>query len=85
MLDNEIFSKYENEFIKCLDKENIVKIVKFLQSEKVDYIDELLTNYLELFLIEYEEFKNKFIKLKNIYGNDLVEKIANDLTILEEF
>ena len=39
MLDNEIFSKYENEFIKCLDKENIVKIVKFLQSEKVDYIE----------------------------------------------
>lgn len=84
MLD-EIFSKYENEFIKCLDKENIINIISFLQSENVDYIDELLTNYLELFLIEYEEFKNRFIKLKNIYGNDLVEKIADDLTILEDF
>jgi len=84
MLD-EIFSKYENEFIKCLDKENIINIINFLQSENVDYIDELLTNYLDLFLIEYEEFKNRFIKLKNIYGNDLVEKIADDLTILEEF
>lgn len=84
MLD-EIFSKYENEFIKCLDKENIINIINFLQSENVDYIDELLTNYLELFLIEYEEFKNRFNKLKNTYGNDLVEKIADDLTILEEF
>ena len=85
MLNNEILEKYEIECIKHLNKENVLYIIKYLESEKVDYIDELLEDYLDLFVIDYSEFKNRFEKLKEKYGENLVENIANDLTILEEF
>lgn len=85
MLNNEIFDKYEFEYIKHLNKENVIKIINYLQNEEVDYIDELLEDYLDLFVLEYEKFKNRFERLKGIYGNDLTEKIANNLSILDEF
>lgn len=85
MPNNDILEKYEIEYIKHLNKENVINIIKYLENENVDYIDELLEDYLDLFVIDYNEFKNRFEKLKEKYGNNLVENIANDLTILEEF
>lgn len=85
MLSNEIFEKYEFDYIKHLNKNNILKIITYLENEKVDYIDELLSDYLDLFVLDYIEFKNRFENLKEKYGNNLVELIANDMSILDEF
>ena len=60
------------------------KIIEFLLDEQVDYIEEILTNYLDIFLINIEEFKERFNNLKIKYGNNLVELIKDDLGILEE-
>jgi len=82
---NEIIKKYEIEYFKNLDESNMKKIIIFLKNENIDYIDELIEDYLDLFLIEFEEFKNRYFKLKNIYGENLAEKISNDLNILDNF
>ena len=63
---------------------NMNKIIEFLLDEQVDYIEEILTNYLDIFLINIEEFKERFNNLKIKYGNNLVELIKDDLGILEE-
>lgn len=81
----EFINKYEIEVLKNIDMNNVDKIIEYLDSEKVDYIDELLKDYLDLFLIEIEEFKIRFNKLKQEYGKNVVDMIANDLSILDNF
>ena len=80
----EILNKYEPSVLKNIDENNMNKIIEYLLTEKVDYIDELLMEYLDIFLINIEEFKRRFNALKNKYGNNLVELIKEDLNILEE-
>lgn len=82
---NELYDKYEPEIFQNLDEENVVKIINFLILEKVDFIDELFSDYLDLFRIDYNEFINRFNNLKEKYGNNLVELISKDLSILDEF
>ena len=81
----ELISKYEKEVFKNLDMDNVNKIIEYLDNENVNYIDELLRDYLDLFLIQIDEFKMKFNKLKKIYGENIVEIIAEDLSILDNF
>ena len=81
----ELYEKYEPEILQNLNDDNVLKIVEFLVSEQVDYIDELFNDYLDLFIIDYNEFINRFNNLKQKYGEILVELISNDLSILDEF
>ena len=80
----EILNKYEPSVLKNMDENNMNKIIEYLLAEKVDYIDELLMGYLDIFLIDIEEFKVRFNNLKTKYGNNLVTLIKEDLNILEE-
>ena len=75
----------EDQVYKSLDKENLNKIINFLVSNGCDYLDELLDNYLDLFTIDFDEFKNKFNKLNNKYNYNLINEISNDMSILDEF
>ncbi len=81
---DELYDKYEPSVLQKLNFENINQIIDFLNNEKMSYIDEVLTDYLDLFLFPCEEFIQKFNKLKQKYGDDLVEKISENMNILEE-
>ena len=77
-------SKYEESVIKNLDKDNVDKIISFLSSNGCDYIEELLENYLDIFAFEYNEFVIRFNKLNDKYNHNLINKIKDDMNILEE-
>ncbi len=81
----ELHEKYEPEIFQNLNDANVLKIVEFLTLENVDYIDELFNNYLDLFIIDYNEFISRFNNLKYKYGEDLVKLIGENLSILDEF
>lgn len=81
----ELINKYEPEVFQNIDMNNVDKIIEYLDSENVDYIDELLRDYLDLFLIDLDEFKIRFNKLKQTYGENVVDMIAEDLSILDNF
>ena len=81
----ELINKYEPEVFQNIDMNNVDKIIEYLDSENVDYIDELLRDYLDLFLIDLDEFKTRFNKLKQTYGENVVDMIAEDLSILDNF
>lgn len=83
-MNEEFLDKYEASVLKHIDSNNMSKIIDFLINEGVDYIEDIIDNYLDLFTIDVEEFKLKFNDLKVKYGNDLVIKISEDLSILEE-
>ena len=84
MLDID-FSKYEDSVIKNIDKDNVNKIISFLNTNGCDFIDELLEDYLDIFTFEYDDFINRYNKLNIKYNNDLINAIKNDMNILEEF
>lgn len=81
----EIFSKFEPEILKKIDKENMKKILCFLKERNMDCIEDILTDYFDLFLIEYNLFLTKYEELNKKYNSKLAECISCNLSILEEF
>ena len=77
-------SKYEENVIKNLDKDNVDKILSFLSLNGCDYIEELLENYLDIFAFEYNEFVIRFNKLNDKYNHNLINELRDDMNILEE-
>ena len=85
MIDIEkIKEKFEKEIFENLDKENFNKIVEFLISEKCDYIEDIISDYLDLFNIPYEEFVEKYSKLNKKYEGDFLNQASEDMNLLEE-
>ena len=82
---DEIIEKYSSSVIENLNKDNMVKILLFLEREHCDYIEDLLEDYLDLFTIEYEVFVNKYRELNNKYDNKYLELASEDMNLLEEF
>ena len=78
-------NKYQFNVLKNIDKENLEKIIKFLNEKGCDYIEELLDDYLDIFTFEYEDFIEKFYRLNKKYNYDLINTISYDMNILEEF
>lgn len=78
---NNLFNQYEKDLFLNLDKDNYKKILDFLYIEVPEYTEDIVTNYLDLFLINYEEFKNKYNKLKDKYG---INFLKEDISILEQ-
>lgn len=80
----EIIDKYEMSVLKNIDKDNMIKIITFLQENKVIYIEDIIENYLDIFTIPYDEFIEKFSKLNKKYNNELVNMLNDDVNVLEE-
>lgn len=76
--------KYENSVINNINSDNIKKIINFLLSNNCDYVEELLENYLDIFMFDYDEFVLKFNKLNKKYNNNLINEIKVDMNLLEE-
>ena len=83
--NNEIKEKYNSNVLKNLNKENFNKIVEFLIKEKCDYIEDIITDYLDLFNFEYDEFKEKYNKLNDKYNQKYLKMASEDMNLLEEF
>ena len=59
----EILNKYEPLVLKNIEENNMNKIIEFLLDEQVDYIEEILTNYLDIFLINIDQVYQKNYKI----------------------
>lgn len=80
----ELKTKYELLIFKNLDAKNIKLIIDYLKNNKIDYIEDILKDYLDLFILDSKEFINKFEMLKKEYGNSFNEILSYNLNILEE-
>ena len=82
---NEILDKYADSAIKHLEKNNINKIIEFLEKENCDFIGDILEDYLDLFIIEYDTFVKRYKELNKKYNNKFLELASEDMNLLEEF
>lgn len=60
-------------------KDNVVEVIKYLQSVNVEAIDDLLINRLELFFLPVEKIKNRF---ENYNLEILVKLLNEDISVL---
>ena len=74
---------FDDDTIKKVDTENLVKILQYLNDNGVYYYKDIVLEYLDLFLNPYEMFTEKFEELKSRLGSDFVERIANDKSLIE--
>lgn len=81
----DVIEKYSNSLYKNFDKDNMIKIIDFLIDMGCFYVDSLLEDYLDLFIIEYDNFVCKYNELNLKYDNNFLEFVADDMNLLEEF
>ena len=74
---------FDTETIAKMDAENIYKILNYLDRKGVYYAKALVLSSLDLFLLPADEFIKKFEKLKNKLGNDYIDKLGEDMSLIE--
>ena len=74
---------FDEELISQIDSDNIAKIFNYLNNNGVYYAKDLLLNSLDLFLNPSDVFIKKFEHLKEVLGNDFVDKLGNDSSLIE--
>jgi len=81
---DDIIDTFEESVLLKLNGENIQRIVSYLKKEKIYFIEDIILQYVDLFVLPFEEFIEKFEKLKEKYSANFVEYLAYHLNILEE-
>ena len=76
---------FDSEVLKKIDYANLIKRYEYLISERVYFAKDILLEYLDLFLTDYAEFKNLFERLKRDLGSDYIEKLEQDISLLETY
>lgn len=74
---------FDDEMIKSIDTLNVAKISKYLEECGIYYFKDLFLSSLDLFLLPYEEFVKKFEKLKEKLGHNYIDKLGEDLSLIE--
>lgn len=82
---NDIINKYDKSIVNKLNIENFSRIVLFLRKSGCDFVDDIVENYLDLFVFDYDEFVNKYYKLDVKYNGNFLKKASYNMDILEEF
>jgi len=74
---------FDDEMISEIDVDNIIKICDYLDNNGVYYAKDLFLISLDLFLLPSNEFINKFERLKNKLGEDYIDKLGEDISLIE--
>ena len=83
-IDKKILKEnFSEDLIKQIDIDNAIKIFNYLKDNDVFYAKDLFLNSFDLFLLPCEIFINKFEYLKKVLGNDFVDKLGEDKSLIE--
>lgn len=74
---------FDDELISRIDSNNVLRILKYLDSNDIYYAKDLLLTSLDLFLLPCEEFIKRFEHLKTKLGSSFAEKLGNDASLIE--
>lgn len=74
---------FSEEDIKKMNIENVSKIFRYLSENDVYYAKDLFLSSFNLFLLPYDEFVKRFEILKQKLGNEYVDKLGEDSSLIE--
>ena len=73
-----IKENFDEDIIKQLNEDNVVKIYNYLINGGIYYAKDIFISQLDLFLLDYDLFVEKFEKLKTKLGTNYVEILGED-------
>ncbi len=74
---------FVDDTINEIDVENVLHIFKYLNDNDVYYYIDLFITSLDLFLLPCNYFIGKFEKLKEKLGEEYVDLLGNDISLIE--
>lgn len=74
---------FDDDIIKQLDYENVSKIYNYLITNGIYYAKDIFVGQVDLFLMEYDLFVEKFEKLKRELGKNYIELLAEDSSLID--
>ena len=74
---------FDDDLLSRIDSNNTAKILNYLNSNGVYYAKDLLLNSLDLFLYPCEIFIKKFEHLKSVLGDNFVDRLGEDMSLIE--
>ena len=74
---------FDDELINKVNVDNVSNIFKYLNDNGVYYAKDLFLSSLDLFLLPKDEYIKKFEHLKEKLGNDFVDKLGEDCSLIE--
>lgn len=80
-----ILEKYNETILNQLNKENMTKIILFLEKNNCEFIEDIINDYLDLLAINYNDFITKYNILNKKYNGLFLEKASENMNLLEEF
>lgn len=81
---DDIIDTFEEEVLLALDDNNVQKIWDYLQKQNIDFVEDIVIQYADLFVLPFEEFVERFERLKDKYFANFVMYLAFHMDILEE-
>lgn len=83
-IDTKILTEnFDPEMLNKIDNDNLKIIIDYLLENGVYYTKDLLLNSLDLFLLDSYIFIEKFEILKKKLGENYIEKLGNDISLIE--
>ena len=74
---------FDNEILSQLNEQNISKIYNYLINDGIFYAKDIFISQADLFLLDYELFVTKFEKLKNKLGENYIDMLAEDCSLID--
>ena len=74
---------FDDEIISQLDNRNVNKIYNYLINLGVYYAKDIFISQADLFLMDYDLFVEKFEKLKQKLGEDYIDMLGEDCSLID--
>ena len=74
---------FDEDLIKQIDSDNVLKILKYLENNGIYFAKDLFLTSLDLFLYSLDVFTRKFERLKEKIGEDYINKLGEDSSLIE--
>ena len=79
----QIMFNYDIQFLNSLNEEKFLKIYNLFKEYNFYFIEDIILNYLEILLFEYDEVLKGINLLKEKLGDNFVNIIGNDMVHLD--
>ncbi len=79
----ELFQNYDIDYLKNVDEKNFEEVYQVLKKFRIDYIEDIILGYLDIFVMKPDQVEKKLLNLKKVLGENFVKIIGDDLSYLE--
>ncbi len=79
----ELFQSYDIDYLRNVDEKNFEAVYQVLKKFRIDYIEDIILGYLDIFGMKPDKVEEKLLNLKKALGENFIEIIGNDLSYLE--